>query len=189
MGEDILSVIFLALICIVVAGIVRHIAPDTMIMPTYALLAVCLWIAYDYILLKRHKQQHACEKPADINRQTEDRIRQLVDDINSRVPDAQPEPVEQTKEDRPAAKHKAEFDIKMYDGQSPIQEIHSSMGSSGDTQLANRMKYMSLQPRMSQEIRARHNANTLKSYFEEELQEQENRDWWDVEADYLDEFM
>ena len=51
MGEDILSVIFLALICIVIAGIVHRIAPGQMMVPTFALIAVCLWIAYDYMLL------------------------------------------------------------------------------------------------------------------------------------------
>jgi hypothetical protein len=48
---------------------------------------------------------------------------------------------------------------------------------------------MGLQAKMSQEIRARWNAEKLRPYFEEELDEQENRDWWDTEADYLDVLM
>jgi hypothetical protein len=29
----------------------------------------------------------------------------------------------------------------------------------------------------------------MRRIYEEELQEQENRDWWDAEQDYLDEYM
>jgi hypothetical protein len=68
MGEDILSVIFLALICIVIAGIIYNIAPGQMMVPSFALIAVCMWIAYDYILIQRHKAKKAClETPAELD--------------------------------------------------------------------------------------------------------------------------
>jgi hypothetical protein len=51
------------------------------------------------------------------------------------------------------------------------------------------MKYMGLQARMSQDIRARWNAEKFRPYFEEELRDNETRDWWDNEVDYLDNFM
>ncbi len=45
MGEDLLSVVFLALVCIVIAGIVHKMVPSGMMVPTFALIAICLWVA------------------------------------------------------------------------------------------------------------------------------------------------
>ena len=192
-GDDILSVIFLALICIVIAGIVSKITPTGMILPTYALIALCLWIAYDYMLLTRYKAKAACLKRAkenEIDRSLED----LADELNAEPvnkdtsSDASEEGDEQEK--KPEQQHTNEFDIGMFNANaSGIQELHSYMGSGADTQIANRMKYMGLQAKLSQEIRARHNKYKLLPYFDEELKANENRDWWDAEQDYLDMFM
>lgn len=54
MSDDILSVVFLILICIVIAGLIYRVTPVCLQMPTFALIASCMWIAMDYILTQRH---------------------------------------------------------------------------------------------------------------------------------------
>ncbi len=54
-GSDIISVLFLVLVSIIISSLVTNISPTTMIIPTYVLIAVCLWIAFDYMLLKRYR--------------------------------------------------------------------------------------------------------------------------------------
>jgi hypothetical protein len=56
---------------------------------------------------------------------------------------------------------------------------HNDMGAYGDNFIFNRMKFMQQQAKMSQDIRATFNVNSLKPYFEDELRECEERDWWD----------
>ncbi len=85
--------------------------------------------------------------------------------------------------------HMGEVDIDFYLEGKPIQEIHEKMGSLGDNRLANRMKYSSVQAKETHDSWARMNSEKMRRVFEEELQEQENRDWWDAEQDYLDELM
>jgi hypothetical protein len=85
-------------------------------------------------------------------------------------------------------RHKNEFDIQLFNDPD-ITKVYKDMGSSADTQIANRMKYMALQPKMSMDIRSRHNRYSLLPFFDEELKANENRDWWDVESDFLDEYM
>lgn len=193
MGEDILSVIFLALICIVIAGIVHRIAPGQMMVPTFALIAVCLWIAYDYMLMSRYKAKKAClNQPAELE-EIDKKIQELANELSSSDEgDTYTDDQEDTNAElslKPEAKHKNEFDIDMYDRELSIQELYKNTGCSGDTRMANRMKYMGLQARMSQDIRARWNAEKFRPYFEEELRDNETRDWWDNEVEYLDNLM
>jgi hypothetical protein len=191
-GEDILSVIFLALICIVIAGIIRSYTPDNMRIPTFALLAVSLWVGYDYITLQRNKLESQCSKkkkePTD-----DEKIHSLLTELSKDDGSNEPEDLHKDQQAKelppPKQQHKNEFDIALYGLDSDIKTLHGNMGSSGDTKLANRMKYMSLQSRLSQEIRSRHNAEKLRPYFQEELDDNENRDWWVAESDFLDEYM
>ncbi len=193
MGEDILSVIFLALICIVIAGIIHRIAPGQMMVPTFALIAVCLWIAYDYMLMSRYKAKKAClNQPAELE-EIDKKIQDLANELSSSdEEDIYTDDQEDTNAElslKPEAKHKNEFDIDMYDRELSIQELYKDTGCSGDTRMANRMKYMGLQAKMSQDIRARWNAEKFRPYFEEELRDNETRDWWDNEVEYLDNLM
>lgn len=219
MGDDILGVIFLALICIVIAGIINKVAPAGMMIPTFALMAVCLWVAYDYILLQRYKAKQKCSgksddinpvgKSDDINPASKSNdinpvsksdinnkdLQDMIDDLGDpgdldennaqngkTIHDADNDNVAR-------AKHKNEFDIDLYSNQLSVQELHKDMGCSGDNKLANRMKYMMLQPKMSHDARARMNRYTLLQFWEEELRDNENRDWWDAEQDHLDAYM
>jgi len=70
---------------------------------------------------------------------------------------------------------------------SQIKKYHHLMGGDADNFMCNRMKYSSMQPQMSKDIRARHNKYKFQQYYEQELREQENRDWW--ETDELDDEM
>jgi hypothetical protein len=192
MGEDILSVIFLVLICIVIAGIAYRASPGQMMVPTFALIAVCLWVSLDFILTKRHKKCNHEEKHDVEYNDIDDKIQTLsselnfVDEKDVNLTETVKKPEDELK---PEATHKNEFDIDLYDKEYSIQELHKEMGSSGDTRLANRMKYMGLQERMAKDIRAKWNVEKLRPYFEEELQENEHRDWWDNEVEYLDDLM
>ena len=204
MGNDILSVVFLALICIVIAGIVHKIAPEGMMMPTFALIAVCLWVAYDYILLRRYKAKAACSASKQtpivhkyvVNEPAmsdlDIKIINLEESLGPEKP-SKPHSLEndQYKDDikKPQAKHVNEFDIGMYDRKLSVSELHKDMGCSGDTRMANRMKYMGLQSRMATDIHSRLNSEKLRPFFEEEMNDNEKAEWWNVENDYLDNFM
>ena len=65
-----------------------------------------------------------------------------------------------------------------------IKDIYKNMACDGDNSIANRMKYMGVQPQISKNIRALYNKYTLKPYIEEELREQSNREWWN--SDHLE---
>ena len=79
-----------------------------------------------------------------------------------------------------------EFYIDMFSGNmdSDIRAMHSVMGSTGDTQISNRMKYLALQPQVSADARASYNKYSLQPYLDEELRQNENRDWWDDNRAY-----
>lgn len=201
MGEDILSIVFLALIFIVISGIVYRLTPSNLMMPTFALMAVCLWIAYDYITLKRYQMKEKCNKNKLSENQDSDieaKIRELSNDIHTGSEDISGVDVDvdvsvdntlNTDFDlEPKAKNKCEFDIAMYHD-TDIKEMHKEMGCTGDNKLANRMKYMGMQSKLSADNRSRMNRYTLLPYFEEELKENEDRDWWDAENDWMDELM
>ena len=80
-GSDILSVLFLALVCIVISGLVYKFAPrnSNLIIPSFAFIAVALWIAYDYMMLSRYKAKEKCRKD-NANAQS---LHDMVSDINS----------------------------------------------------------------------------------------------------------
>ena len=225
-GEDMLSVVFLALICIVVGALVIKLAPSDMLIPTFALIAVCLWVAYDYMLLKRYKAKEACMKKHQTDKELDEVINSI--DLNADVDESKDsdfgekpaddgKPVSEVIADdgKPVSdkldvrnaingadvykseleanypanqKDVSEFDIALYNG-ADIPNVYKAMGCSADTKIANRMKYMGMQAKLSLDIRAKHNRHTLAPYYDEELRANENRDWWDVESDFLDEYM
>lgn len=189
MGEDILSVVFLAFICIIVAGILNSFMPGELMIPSFVLIAVCLWVAYDYMLLKRYKEKKKCmtKKHAEQTDDLENRIRELTEQLENDE-EAREDPPEEPADLSPVAKHKNEVDIELYQGGS-IQNLHGKMSCSGDTQLANRMKYMSMQSQMAKDARARWNVEKFRPYFAEELKDNERRDWWDNDADELEMLM
>lgn len=85
--------------------------------------------------------------------------------------------------------HMGEVDIDVYLDCKPIQETHKQMGSVGDNRMVNRMKFSAIQAKESHDSWARFNSEKMRRIFEDELQEQENRDWWEAEQDYLDDYM
>ncbi len=194
MGEDILSVIFLVLICIIIAGIVHRMVPADVMVPTFSIIAVCLWVALDYILIQRHQAKQACSVAKSQQDTIDTQIKQLTEELNAADEsdlsgDSDDTDINIEASLKPEAEHKNEFDIDLYDREISTKELFKDSGCAGDTRIANRMKYMGLQARMSQDIRAKWNTEKFRPYFEEELRDGENRDWWDVEADYLDVLM
>lgn len=83
-GDDILSIIFLALICLVVAALVGQFARDKpqLIIPSFIFIAISLWIAYDYMTLQRNQERKECPAEKESFNVVET-IDQLVSDINS----------------------------------------------------------------------------------------------------------
>lgn len=191
-GDDILSVIFLALICIVIAGIVHRLTPAGLMMPSFALMAICLWIAYDYIMIKRHQARDTCKKSqSEEDAEIEKKINKLSDEIADH--DSNTKGADDISDDivnlQPESKNNGEFDIDLYNEQLSIQELHKNMGCTADNRIANRMKYMGMQPKLATDIRSRMNRYTLLPYFEEDCKASEDRDWWDAESDFLDAYM
>ena len=124
----------------------------------------CMWVIYDYIRIKTTKEKRPITIPEDPE-------------------DPEPEP-----DLNPHPRPNRDIDIDLYNGAS-IPQLHREMGCSADNRLANRMKFMAMQPKMATVARARYNVNTARPFFEAELRANEARDWWDNENDYLDEFM
>jgi hypothetical protein len=196
-GEDVLSICFLAFVCLVFGGLVIRLFPDNahFIIPSFALICIGLWISYDYILTKRYEDIDKCRKRKEI---------QLLENHNMKYHNTQiDEPhVEPSTNVKPNTKpdnkkevdkynnkkeidkynNKKEIDITLVDNGDSIQKVHSYMGTLGDTKLFNRMKYSGLQPQLAKDIRARYNKYSMLPYFKEELDEQENRIWWENDA-------
>jgi hypothetical protein len=268
-ANDIISIIFLALVCIIISGLVTKISPQILIVPTFALISVCLWIMYDFILLKRYKAKEKCmrkniekeisnrinqidldttvdtvdnkvdkvgnkvdklandidenydstnyttqhdinsliektlyEKDLGLNnKSTEDSHTSIIKDlpdligynmINNKInePIINNSPysyvdVPRKKYDKEilTKQHVNEFDIDMYGGFTNFKELHPMMGSNADTRMANRMKYLAMQSKLSSDIRASYHKPQMQVYLEEELRESyEQRHWWENDA-------
>jgi type III secretory pathway component EscV len=203
MGEDILSVVFLALIAIVISAIVHQMLPGGLNMPVFVLIAVCLWVMYDYMMLSRYNSKKTClvkqnkRKTDNLEQQISDLTKQLnkptEDDLQERELEIQVEQIDQNRQQeiKPEAQHLNEYDIHMYAGDfsEKIKDMHTLMGCTADTRLANRMKYAGMQSQIATENRARWNAEKLRPYFEEEFEEFDNSAWWENDAAFLDKFM
>lgn len=182
-GEDILSVLFLALICIVIAGLVMNLSPKELIIPSFAFIAISLWIAYDYMLLNRYKV-----KVQQVEKAYESDLKKVIDDINNDTLAGGPIDennliAEPNKQVAPPEKQSLkEFEIDMYNNAATIQDMYKQMGCTGDNMIANRMKYMALQAQASQVARAGWNARSFQPYVEEELRQASQRDWWENDA-------
>jgi hypothetical protein len=196
-GDDILSVVFLAFVCIVIAGVMHQLLPHNsmLIVPTVALISVSLWIAYDYMMLKRHSTQ--CKKhimQPSINTTSGINVNNNADNAdnadNAKELESASKPnvsIENTynKLREPQRQSQQDFDIDYYNKNADIRDIHGEMGFTGDTRLCNRMKYMGLQPQLSKNIRASWNARILQPWVEEELREHEERNWLAEEEEKL----
>jgi hypothetical protein len=194
-GENILSVVFLALICIVISTVVGMFATNNsgLIIPTSVFVSICLWIVYDYMLINRYKAKEQCMRDKYNLNKTDELADELADELLlGSINDIDDEPeVEELKEvsnpaemGRPKKENPDEFDIDMYNSEQSLQCMHKDMGCGGDTMLCNRMKYMGLQPQLSKDIRSAFDKYTLQPYFEEELREQSEREWWN--SDHLE---
>lgn len=194
MGEDIISVAFLALFAIIIACVLITMAPTVAIMPLFALIAVCLWVAYDYMINQRKEIEKTCKGRGEKKprRQESDdldkKIAELANELDTDM-SVISEPTSEDHSDEPSAKHKNEYDIALYTDKLDYKQLFKESGCSGDTKIANRMKYMGMQDKIAQDTRARWNVEKFRHYVEEELRAGEARDWWDSEADYLDALM
>jgi hypothetical protein len=191
-GNDILSVIFLALICIVIAGIVKGLGIEGsgLIIPSFVFMAIGLWIAYDYMMVKRYRAKEKCNKDRIAMLEARMIASQMAEDDedNRNIPVIET-PVEHApaRIAKPKKERHDEYDIDLYNGETSIKDMHTNMGCTGDTMICNRMKYMAVQPQLSKDIRARWNKNSFMPYVEEELREHAEREWWN--SDHLDEEM
>ena len=79
-GNDILSVIFLTIICVIISGIIVKYTPHKLhlVVPSVALISIILWIAYDYILQRRELSKRAVKKKPSYKT-----VSQLIYEINT----------------------------------------------------------------------------------------------------------
>jgi hypothetical protein len=183
-GEDVLSICFLAFVCIIFGSLILKLFPDEthFIIPSFVMICIGLWISYDYMLMKRYEDIDDCRKNNQLK---------LIDKILDQQSHIQDEPGEVKHEEpqviqkkgqvieNPQDKNKKEIELAFIDNGDSIQKIHPYMGTMGDTKLFNRMKYSGLQPQLAKDIRAQYNKYSMLPYFKEELDEQENRIWWE----------
>lgn len=186
MTEDIISVFFLAIICIVISTIIYRISPVNinLLVPSCAIISVMLWVAYDYML--NAKYANAVRKLNEEREEYSQTLDEIIHEINNINDYDRPSTDEGFKSAPPVLvkQHPNEYDLEIYSGTDDIRKLYTHMGSNGDTQICNRMKYMAVQPRLSKDIRASYNKHTIEPFFQEELNEQENKIWW--EMDMLD---
>lgn len=189
-GEDILSVIFLALVAIVIAALVYKLAPGNskLIVPSFILICVGLWVSYDYILIGRRKAVKKCKRR---HRKKAKKVALEIADEAAEPDNTEPPPMnqEENKPEPPVVKkNEKEIDIDMYlhnlNSQYDIQPIHHMMGCATDTQITNRMKYMGLQPQLARDIRTGWNKYSFQPYVEEELRQYADLEWWN--SDHLE---
>lgn len=185
-AENILSVALLALVVVVFAGIVHQLAPRTaLIIPVFAVFAVGLWVTYDAILLNRYEAKMRCAE-VHVGKIESDDISDSAD--STEISDLANTSDQVNAPDPPSSITKQsdnEFDIDIYTEARSLEEIHRHMASPGDTRICNRMKYMGMQPQLSQNIRSEWNKYSMQPFLEEELAEHANREWWN--SDYLEE--
>jgi hypothetical protein len=197
-GNDILSVVFLALICIIITGLVKGLVPSHsgLIVPSFIFICVGLWIAYDYMMINRYKEKEKCmtEKHAQTLHEMQAQSQVLINDMSAEsvddrnIPDIEvpdePETPLPKREQKPEKTHDNEYDIDIHNQLHNIKNMHNVMGSSGDTMICNRMKYMAVQSQLSKDIRSSWNKYSVQPWIEEELREHADREWWN--SDHLD---
>jgi hypothetical protein len=198
--SDILSIVFLAFVAIIIASMAHNMTSGNskMAMPTFALIAVCLWFAYDYMIQDRKYRKKACKKPQNHN------VIQtpiILSDHEPPIPKEKPVPTElnKLKDDMripvldknldPSFHLYSEYendegDHHMFRGDEWMKKHHAELGSLGDNMLVNRAKYMGMQPQMAKNIKAGFNKYSLQAFYEDELREHASREWWD--SDHLD---
>jgi hypothetical protein len=67
-----------------------------------------------------------------------------------------------------------------------LQEHDQRYGCHGDDALASRMKYMSTMNKRAMDAQAKQDKNSVSYLFEEELSDNNNRDWWEnQDLEYL----
>lgn len=194
MGDEILKTIFLVMVFLVISGIMYNELPGYMMMPTFAVMAICLWISLDYMLcLGKDKMYKVKPKdkmyqmePVEIKDLESQNVKPELPKDDIELPDlVNTKPVNIAPPNSLEGQQKKDCDISY----KTIPEAHVYMGCSADNQMTNRMKYMGLQPKLAADIRAQHNVYKLMPYFDEELRDWEASEWWQDEADVLDEFL
>jgi hypothetical protein len=192
-----LSTWFLGLVAIVIGAMIFKMNPSNMsvMMPTFVLIALVLWIVYDYILTDRYYKALSCVKEKHnremirliaANEANQIQSDVAVDDSPVATPTDPPvaiptDPPVAIPTDPPSDTKQTHAKNEHYE---PLETMLTGFETNGDTALCNRMKYGGAQAQMSQIIRSRHNKYKLLPYFEEELRQHEDREWWN--SDHLD---
>ncbi len=60
-----------------------------------------------------------------------------------------------------------------------LRKQYNNMGASGDNLIASRMQYLSTMNKRAMDIRSRYDKYSALHLFDEELRDNEYRDWWD----------
>jgi len=142
---------------ILVLGLIALFAYDTYLKPEHC--------SENHIKSESNEDESICALVNSINQDDE-----LNDELNDKI------------NDKLVIVPSSPHDIDIHQGNKSIKEMHHYMGCDGDNRIANRMKYMSIQPQVSDHIRANYNKYALQPFLEEELRENETRHWWENDA-------
>ena len=201
--QDNLHVIFLSVIAVIFSGIVsvQGRLECSVWLPGLVFSLITAWIMYENISFDYRDDRAKCTGGSDTNlvvvsqEELEEELEEELTNINKEAHyDTGNDTSNDTGNDKgeqvfeQVLKKLKDNDLK-YDQTSEREwkTQYSSMGCSGDNALANRMKYMGIQPQLSQTIRASYNKYLLQPYLEAELKEHSEREWWS--SDHLeDEF-
>lgn len=199
---DVPTLLFLVLLIIVVYALLKQSC-----MPLLMLSLIGLWVSYQ---TTQQNYTKICQKIQDDRQsKTDSYIEPMADEpLESSITDKLDKLLNAKKEETkidadefdtndqfklarglakpvfdPYAFEPESVDVYIAQGKD-IPDIHHYMGSRGDTQMCNRMKYMQMQPKLSQKNRADYNKYSLQPFLEEELQEHSEREWWN--SDFLE---
>lgn len=196
------NLIIIVFICIVVVGVIIANHGLQYAIPLIVLVSLLALFLYN-------KPKHNNYNVVNINYNPEQKIKMLIDNINNANDDNGelddinddnsdsseatnvgpegeiPEPYYiKNKSDVPLIKvDNNEFDIDYYrdpNKEFDIRLVYNEMGGDGDTAICNRMKYSGMQAKLSKDIRAVYNKHSIEPYFQEELNEQENKIWYEA---------
>lgn len=89
----------------------------------------------------------------------------------------------------PVAEHTTALEAAQRDPMFDIRNLYDRSTGDSDSRLSERQKFTGQQAKQAMENRARFNVNSIRALYEDELRANENRDWWDNEMDFLDQYM
>jgi hypothetical protein len=179
MNNDLLLLLIIAVVSAVLLSRIGYNSIDFGV-ATITLISVSIW------LLFQRFNEYKPDEP-----EGEPSVEEIAQDINHDAAyeeEGVPDLTHRFARFEPQKLNEDEFEIEFHARgtyeEGRMKDMFPHMGCNGDTALFNRMKYMSVQPQMAAVNRESFNKYSAQPWFEEELREHAEREWWN--ADHLD---